>query len=99
MASPMRRSFYSLDCLCEQRFVHFLNRRDGFDATMVPERLAQISERLGPGRFILLAERRLDEVLRGEIAARGIGLTELAYLSGAERDKEMAIYRVDPPAR
>jgi len=99
VAVLMQRPFYSLDCLCEQRFVHFLSRRDGFDAAMVPDRLARISERLGPGSFILLAEKRLDEARRGEIAARGLGLTELAYLSGAERDKEMAIYRVDPPAR
>jgi hypothetical protein len=49
--------------------------------------------------LILLAEARLDEARRREIAAKGLGLTELAYFSGAERDKEMAIYRVDPPGR
>jgi len=41
----------------------------------------------------------LDATSRGQIAAKGIALAELTYLSGAERDKEMAIYRVDPPTR
>jgi hypothetical protein len=95
----MHRPFYSLDCMCEDRFVRYLNRRDGFDAAMLPDRLARLAERLGPGSFLLLMGIRLDQAQRDEIAAKGFGLTELVYLSGAERDKEMAIYRVDPPAR
>ena len=99
VAVLMGRPFYSLDCMCEQRFVRFQNRRDAFSAAMMPTRLALMSERLGPRPFILLAERRLDREQQDQIASRGLGLTELAFMSGAERDKEMAIYRVDPPPR
>ena len=98
VAILMHRSFYSLDCMCEDRFIRFLNRRDGVDPATVPDRLAQITERMGPGFFILLSGARLDDARRGEIATKGLRLTELAYLSGAERVKVTVIYRVDPPA-
>ena len=100
VAILLHRSFWGLECLCEDKFVRFLNRRDGFTHESVPDRIAQVSDRIGPDRpFLLLAQERLDETRRGQIVAKGFRLTELAYFSGAERDKEMMIYRVDPPAR
>jgi hypothetical protein len=99
IAVLMQRNFYSLDFMDEESFAHFTTRRDDFNATMVPDRLAQVAEHLGPGSFILLMTVRLDGSQRGRIAASGLGLTELAYLSGAETDAAMTIYRVDPPAR
>lgn len=99
VAILLHRPFYSLDCLCQDRFVRFLNRRDSYEPAMVPDRLAALADQLGRAPFILLAEARLDAPRLARIAAHGLNLTELAYFSGAERDKELAIYRVDPPAR
>lgn len=98
VAILLNRPFFSLDCLCEDRYVRFTRRRDGYDPSMAPDRLAILAARLRPRPMILFAEARYDKATLAAFAAKGIRLTERAFFSGAERDKEIAIYRVDAAA-
>ena len=99
VAVLLRHPFYSVDCQCTDRFATLRHRDNGYNASMLPDRLAQYVETSGQAPFLLLLEARLDPESRAAIVAKRFKLTEVAYFSGAERDKEMAIYRVDRTPR
>jgi hypothetical protein len=94
IAILMRRPFYALDCRCEDTYVRFLNRRDGFDEALIPERLEEAVRLYRPRPVVLLAGEGLDEPTRAAIRDRGLTLTQLVHRSGAERDKEMTVFEV-----
>ena len=94
VAVLMHRRFYALDCRCEDSYVRFLNRRDGFTEAMVPERLEEAVRLYYPRPVVLLTGDPLAEETRTAIRARGLALTERIHLTGAERDKEMTIFEV-----
>lgn len=94
IAILMRRRFYALDCRCEDSYVRFLNRRDGFTEASIPERLEEAVHFYRPRPVVLLAGDPLSDSVRATIAARGLALTERVHLTGAERDKEMTIFDV-----
>lgn len=96
IAILMHKRFYALDCRCEDSYVRFLDRRDGFTAAMIPERLEEALRLYRSKPLVLLAGAPLDDTVRAAVRARGIVLTERVHLEGAERDKEMTIFDVMP---
>ena len=96
IAILLRRRFYALDCRCEDSYVQFRNRRDGFTENMIPERLEEAVRLYRPRPIMLLAGTNLSMPIRTEIRARGMTLTEEIHLTGAERDSEMTIFKIMP---
>lgn len=92
IAILLGRRFYALDCQCEDSYIRFLDRRDGFVESMIPERLEEAVRHYQPRPVVLLVGAPLTGSVRAGIAARGVTLTQRVRLTGAERDKEMTIF-------
>jgi hypothetical protein len=94
VAILLRRRFYALDCRCEDSYVRFSDRRDGFTPAMIPERLEEAVRLYRPRPVVLLDGDLLDESIRAAIRDRGMTLTPLVHRSGAERDRDMTVFEV-----
>ncbi|MEI7710252.1 MAG: hypothetical protein WCI94_02400 [Rhodospirillales bacterium] len=94
IAILLGRRFYALDCRCEDSYVRFLNRRDGFRDVTIPERLEEAVRLYRPRPIVLLVGAPIAAPIRAAIEARGLMLTESIHLAGAERDRDITIFRV-----
>jgi len=93
VAILLQRPIYLLQCECVVRYAHLDNRRDRFVLTEMPEReLLEAVRVVGPA--ILISGVPMPPTAIAALEGVGVRTEALAEFRGAERDREMFLYRL-----
>jgi hypothetical protein len=88
LSQELGRPVYFLDCQCSDSFLLFSNRRDDFDESRIPERVAEAARRFTKPESVLVLIRRMTSMESEEIARGSLQITPLAQFTGAEAFQE-----------
>lgn len=88
------RPIYFLDCSCTDSYLLFHKRRDAFDASQVPERLARAAEDLADRPIVFVISRPLRDAELAELRTRSVAVTHLASFDQATTDENFHVYRI-----
>ncbi len=97
LAVLLHRPVYLLECNCEDRYVLFSTRRDGFRREQIAARLALARRKYAAGRLIYIDAYPLREETRLALLQDGLRLHERARFTGATvAEEDFYIYEVEP---
>jgi hypothetical protein len=97
IAVLLNRPIYMLDCSCSGKFLLFSNRRDSFEESQIPDRLAAVPGILHVSQFVYLENRPLTSVEESSIRSNGFSVNALASFTGAQlQDENFYAYKISP---
>jgi hypothetical protein len=94
VAQYLGKPIYFLDCSCTDTYLFYHKRRDAFDRSQIPDRLARAMRELEPRPILFLNTRPLDRSVLADLQDRGILATQLAAFDQASTDENFYVYRV-----
>jgi hypothetical protein len=101
MAAPVAvylgKPAYFLDCSCIDEFMFYHNRRDAFDESQIPARLARAVQELQGKPILFVTSDALTPGQTSRIGGYGIGTAMLAEFTNAGTDENYYVYRVMEP--
>jgi hypothetical protein len=98
VAVHLGKPAYYLDCSCVDDFMFYHNRRDRFEESQIPARLARAVDELKGRPILFVTSDALTPGQASEIGGFGIGTAMLAEFTNAGTDENYYVYRVTPPA-
>jgi hypothetical protein len=101
VAESVHRPLYMLECNCSDTFVLYSKRRDSYDASEIPERMALAEQKLGVHQFVFIGKAPIVPEEEQQLEARGLHTQLLKAFLGAEVwEEDFYVYAVTdrPPA-
>jgi hypothetical protein len=93
VAQFLGKPIYFLECSCTDTYLVFHRRRDDFDQTQIPDRLAGALKELGDRPVLFLVTRRLQDADMAAMQDRGVVLTFMQGFDSASTDENFFVYR------
>jgi hypothetical protein len=94
VAQYLGKPIYFLDCSCTDTYLFYHKRRDAFDPSQIPDRLARAVRELEPQPILFLITDPLDRRALADLRDRGMVATQLAAFDDASTDENFYVYRV-----
>jgi hypothetical protein len=94
VAQYLKKPIYFLDCSCTDTYLFYHKRRDAFEPSQIPDRLAGAVRELEPQPILFLVTDPLDRKALADLNDRGILATQLAAFDEASTDENFYVYRV-----
>ena len=94
VAQYLKKPIYFLDCSCTDTYLFYHKRRDAFDPSQIPDRLAGAVRELEPQPILFVVTDPLDRKALADLNDRGILATQLAAFDEASTDENFYVYRV-----
>jgi hypothetical protein len=95
VAIELARPIYFLDCSCVDTFLRYERRRDDFDDTQIPSRLAKAIRDIGPGPKLLVLTSPVSPEQQREIVDYGVRrLTPVSQFVGSQVGEDFYLYEI-----
>ncbi len=94
VALYLGKPIYQLDCSCTDTYLFYNKRRDAFDASQIPDRLARAVTELKGRRIVFLIAHPLSDSEIAKLRAHGVTVTQLAAFDHASTDENFFVYDV-----
>lgn len=94
VAQYLAKPIYFLDCSCTDTYLFYHKRRDTFDKSQLPERLARAVREFEGRPILFLTTGPLDSSQLTALRDYGVAATHLAAFDNASTDENFYVYRV-----